>query len=721
MLFVVDDYLIDGVIFSIVEPTHRVFSRKTESFDDYGTKKPQGNRFILFLLFGEAQVSTDHVSAARIEFERSLLTSNPVPKLRDLGDPFDLHLLFCLELCAIVRWGPSGPISPPRLLSVAQQAARLGTIPVATPISLRNTLKQLETRLHQASAWQPSVPLWWNPLPVPTSLELLWERLQSESHSFSTVLSHSGLSANFAHSPGRHLSGANRSKASHCEANQSQANQSQANQSQANQPQANQPQANQPQANQWISSPSLIAAPLVRALHRELESAYQSGKLHLERGTVGPHGTDSPSRADYAGYFSGTEQALIETLPTTAVAVQWLLHALCPTIQKAIPASDLFAPRNVMIAHYPAPSTGYHRHIDSPSDQHQSGRRYTLVVYLNGPEQECVGGDLALWAPNRSTSEPPTAVFSARSGSAVIFDSRTIPHQVSQLQHGPARWALTLWLHAAPARARTLSAPPELTLRDALLPLESPPLPTGRVLFHELPFREIRFHENDGDPAGVLVVRPAGNDTPRAGLVSTVYRGGPLLDAWCWHHIELGFDHLVLIFDRLEEPQEAAAAARLTAKYSATQLTVWSGAEASRDRWPQICQDPDQHELLRFAHSGSSSHAVAARQTLNAGAALQAAKRDELGGTPLDWAAARRCRRILLPPGKRPGWRDREEPLCGSVGRKSPPASLRKPRVIAADSRGQPAVLQAQSPGGSRAFRPTGLVGNREGSPNGAE
>ena len=87
----------------------------------------------------------------------------------------------------------------------------------------------------------------------------------------------------------------------------------------------------------------------------------------------------------------------------------------------------------------------------------------------------------------------------------------------------------------------------------------------------------------------------------------------------------------------MEEPEEAAAAARLVSKYSATQLTVWPGAEAARSRWPQMPQDPGQHELPRFAHAGASSHAVAARQTLNAGAALQAAKGDELGGTPLDW------------------------------------------------------------------------------------
>ena len=528
-------------------------------------------------------MNSDDLSAARMELERALVTEQPVESLRGLADPYDLHLLFCLELCAIVRWGAGCPTDPGRLLSVAQQAAQVGTIPVATPVALRNTLKQLETRLYRASAWEPTRPLWWIPLPEPNFAEQLWEGLQNESHSLSSVLSQSGLSTAVADSSDAHP---------------------------------------------WLTIPSLLAARLTRTLHEELESAYGAGQLQLERGSVGPDGSDSPSRADFVGYFSGMEQGLLETLPTVAVVVQWLLHASCTILQTTVSASDLFAPQSVMIARYPAPSSGYHPHIDNPSQQHQNKRCFTLVVYLNGPEQECVSGDLALWAPGRPTTDPPTVVFPARSGSAVLFASRTIPHQVKPLQLGPARWALTLWFHDAPTGARILAAPPELTIRDALLPIESPPLPPDVILFHEL---------NESDPAGDLVARSGRCNNPRVGLVSTVYSGGFFLDAWCEHHIDLGFEHLVLIFDRLEEPQEAADAKRLTAKYPATLLTVWSGAEVAASRWPRICEDPNQPKLLRLAQAGSSAHAVAARQTLNASAALQAAKGGELGGAPLDW------------------------------------------------------------------------------------
>ena len=528
-------------------------------------------------------MNSHEVSQGRIALERALLSEKPVSNLRGIADPYDLHLLFCLELCAIVRWGPGGAINPGRLLSAAQQAAQAGAIPFATPAALRSTLKQLETRLHRASAWQRAHPLWWDPLPKPSPLEQTWDCLQDQSRSLSSTLSQSGLGEALSDSSG---------------------------------------------ANHWLTVPSLLAAGSTRTLHEELESAYGAGKLQLERGAVGPDGDQSPSRADFVGYFSGLETGLLENLPTAAVVVQWLLHSFHAIVQDAISTSDVFAPENAMISRYPAPSGGYHPHIDSPGQQHPRGRRFTLVVYLNGPEQECAGGDLALWAPARPTSNPPTAVFPALSGSAVLFDSRTVPHQVRPLQSGPARWALTLWLRDAPPHAPTLATPPDLAIRDALLQIENPPLPPDVVLFHEL---------QGNDAAGDLVVRPAGEDSPRSGIVSTVYGSGTSLEAWCDYHLGLGFDHLVFIFDRLEEPQEAARAERLAAKYPANLVTVWAGDEVARNRWPLVRDDPDTRELLRVAGGGSGSHAVSARQTLNASAALEAAKGVELGAARLDW------------------------------------------------------------------------------------
>jgi len=53
--------------------------------------------------------------------------------------------------------------------------------------------------------------------------------------------------------------------------------------------------------------------------------------------------------------------------------------------------------------------------------------------------------------------------------------------------------------------------------------------------------------------------------------------------------------------------------------------------------WPSIRGGLDVTELKRLARSGSSSAAVAARQTLNASTALSAAKAETLGECSLDW------------------------------------------------------------------------------------
>jgi len=96
-------------------------------------------------------------------------------------------------------------------------------------------------------------------------------------------------------------------------------------------------------------------------------------------------------------------------------------------------------------------------------------------------------------------------------------------------------------------------------------------------------------------------------------------------------------EQIVLIFDQLDEPTEAADADRMVAIYPPSRLTIWSGRRLMEDGWPDLPGSPDVAELKRLARAGSSSAAVAARQTLNASTALQAANRGALGGRPLDW------------------------------------------------------------------------------------
>ncbi|MEE8525543.1 MAG: 2OG-Fe(II) oxygenase [Thermoanaerobaculia bacterium] len=193
----------------------------------------------------------------------------------------------------------------------------------------------------------------------------------------------------------------------------------------------------------------------------------------------------------------------------------------------------------------------------------------------------------------------------ATAGSAVLFDSRVVAHQVRAVREGPARWALAFWFNDAPHQPWTPTLP-ELTLTDALLPIAAPPLADDVVLFHQL---------SDADPAGEITVLTLPSPRPqlRIGCVATVYRGGSGLDAWCEHHLSLGMDHIVVIFDHLEEPDETAADERLRARYPRNRLTIWSGAETAR-RWP----DDARSSPLRGFASGSSSHAVACRQNPSA-------------------------------------------------------------------------------------------------------
>src|SRR5262249_123146 len=201
---------------------------------------------------------------------------------------------------------------------------------------------------------------------------------------------------------------------------------------------------------------------------------------------------------------------------------------------------------------------------------------------------------IALWPPGARVSAPPGVVLLPRGGSAVLFDARTVPHQVLPLAPGPPRWSLVLWLQEGRSSAATgpqLSLP-ELTLTDALQALPAPPLPPEGPLLPEL------GHDAAG---GRIVVRRKSPARPRVGLVATVYRGGAGLDAWCDHHLGLGFDHAVLIFDHLGEPAEAVDAARLLCGYPEERLTVWSGAEVRDDRWPGLPPFLERDRLLAWA------------------------------------------------------------------------------------------------------------------------
>ena len=508
---------------------------------------------------------------------------DPLSEIRELAGPERLDFLFRLELAAILRAGPAAEVSPRRLLVTATRAAEGGALPLATVVALRRTLRRLTERLYAAGAWHPARPMWWSPLPEPMSIEELWRRaggveeiLRSRDDRLTAAFGDTG--------------------------------------------------------DRWLGLPELVPASLVGTLHGQLEAAHDAGALDLERAGVGADGRISSRRGDSVLYLDGTEPELLAAAPAFAALAQWCLAHLADHLTTALPEEyRIYPPAKVMLARYPAPSVGYRPHLDNPGGDHDNGRTLTLVVYLNAPARECNGGEIVVWHAGASTSEPPAAVLPAASGSGVLFDARAVAHQVRPVQDGPARWAMALWLSDSPIAPSALAPQvPELAVIDALLPIEDPPLAPGKVLFHEL-----EGGASDRLGGGEITVHTAPRARPRVGIVTTVYRGGAALDAWCDHHMALGIDHLVLVFDRLEDPAEAADAERLAAHYPRKRLTVWPGAQVA-ERWGTLSANA-RGDLERYARSGAACWAVAARQTLNAGVALETARGDALGGAPLDW------------------------------------------------------------------------------------
>lgn len=535
----------------------------------------------------------------------------PSPEeLRRLGSPAHLELLFRLEMCALVRRGPSpAPPAPAHLLAAAGEAAAGGALPAGCPGGLRALLEDLETAVRRAGAWDAGAPLWWSPLPPPGTLEALWRRLAAELlRPPEPPLLAAALAAGAA--------------------------------------------------EPWLSLPGLLAPTGAAELHRELDRAHRDGALPLEREGVGAAGQVSARRTDSVAYVSGLEPQLLAAAPTFAALVQHCLGPLARRLARALPGRRLSPPQKAMVARYPAPCAGYLPHLDNPGAGRDNGRALTLVLYLSSPGQEPRGGDLALWPPGARTTEAPALVLPPAAGTAALFDSRAVPHRVMPVGAGPPRWALTLWFNDKPAPALEAPRLPRLTLTDALLPVADPPLPAGTALFHDL---------DRGGPAGEIAVRPRGRRRPRVGIVATVYRGGRALDAWCEHHLSVGADHLILVFDRPDEPEETADRGRLRARYSEDRLTLWSGPEVTARRWPALGADPGLAGLRELAGSGAaSSYSVAARQTLHASAALAAARAGEVGGAPLDWLLHLDADELLYPEGRGRGGGDLTEHLAAA-------------------------------------------------------
>jgi len=496
-------------------------------------------------------------------------------ELAELAPAPLLELLLRSLLRGAVCRGPGGPPSPAEILEAALEAAAAGALALSAPARLRATLEHLAEELRSTGAWAREEALWWQPIHEPPALE----KLRGLSEDALSPPAETALQTSLASSgaPG------------------------------------------------WLALPRLVDAEAVAQAHHQLELAHLDGRLGLEREGVGAGGEISAHRSDWVSYADGLESELLNAAPMAAALVQTCLEKLGRHLERALPGASIHPPQRAMLARYPAPSHGYSAHMDNPGGERDNGRTLTVVLYLNGPDRECRGGEIALWEPGVATSERPAWVQPPRSGSAVIFDARRVAHRVGPVEAGPARWALTMWFNDKPQRPPLPPSPPAPTATDALLGVGEPPLPRDTLLFHEL---------GDG-PSLEIVPRKMPPGRPRAGVVATVYRAE--LEAWCTHHLELGFEHLVLIFDHLEEPEERARAERLQALHPSERLTIWSGDEIAAERWDRLPPLENLSELRRWAKGGGAAWAVAARQALHASAALEAARTEEFGGAPLDW------------------------------------------------------------------------------------
>ena len=517
--------------------------------------------------------------------EAALIAERPLVDLHRFPAPPPLETLFEIEARRLVRMGPDLAPLLQRLVAVGQDAAGAGLLPLAAAAAPRHLLARLGETLRRAGAWDPTAPLWWQPLPSRKPEDELWRRLDELLDAIPAEPDPRLLATAFA---------------------------------------------DDPQAPRRLNVPGLLPDDLIAAVHGELERAFENGDLVLEAGTVGKEGRRSDRRTDAVRYLTGREGDLLAAAPRLAALAQWSLDRLAPRLAEHVPGTH--PPRRVMLARYPAAVRGFAPHLDNPGGRHDNGRALSAVLYLNDPAAPCRGGELALWDPacgNAEDDADPAELVAPEGGTLVLFDARRVVHEVRTLAPGPARWTLALWMNDA-----DLGGPPPPTLADPtlaelLLPIDSPPLPVGSMLLHEL---------SDDEPAGRFHVARAQRPDLRFGVVTTSRGAGHRLDLWCRHHLDLGAAHLVVVFDRLEAPGEAETAARLRAAHPESRLTLWSSERLAEERWPRLDGLPEMRTLRRLAGSGrGSSQAVAARQTLNASAALAAARTDELGGAPLDW------------------------------------------------------------------------------------
>ncbi|MEM9599147.1 MAG: 2OG-Fe(II) oxygenase, partial [Acidobacteriota bacterium] len=448
----------------------------------------------------------------RLETAAGTDVATAVESLVSLGDPRRATLLLEVALTASLRRGPGGRPSPSRWIEVGAAAAAAGAVPWGTPGELRRRLLDASQRLVASSAWSSDAPAWWDPLPAASEGEGRWEEVAA------------GL--RWPQAPA--WAGAFRG------------------------------------GPRYLVMESFVGEDFAAEAFRELETFWGAGASALEPGTVGDARRSADrsgprseghseghsegrteGRSDDVRFVTGLEGDLLAAAPSATVLIQALLAGVEGWMGEISEGRDrsLYPPQRAMLARYGAPGQGFDPHLDNPAGgaiggDFDNGRGLTLVVYLNPRHRTPCGGELALWRPGASSSDPADAVVPPVGGGAACFDSRRVLHQVRPLEPGPPRWALTLWLNEAPQGPPPSLPVPMPTVAELLAPVADPPLPARKLL--------ARICDDYPPPVGgaglgVDVWAVPQRASVRAGVVTTAY--GADLSAWGRRHLDLGFQY----------------------------------------------------------------------------------------------------------------------------------------------------------------------------------
>jgi len=505
-----------------------------------------------------------------------------LPRLPEHFSSESALLCFQFAMARCLQQGPRfcNPDHPARLIHAAREAVQAGMAPPETPGTLHEELEDAASLLRENGFWDRNAPLWWEPLPTPTSLCQLWMRMTEWGRTIIARLRQQVAAGQERHAGDEGL---------------------------------------------WHVA-NAVPDPFLALFTGILEEHFRDGTLGLARVGVGADAEISNHRQDEVRYLNGTEWVEAFDLAQLSLLTRWARQWLGSKLPATLGVSCQ-PPQNAMLARYGAKSQGYRAHVDNPGGDLDNGRALTMILYLNPKRFKPEGGALRIWRDGEAVSNESVRQFEPGGGDLICFDARSFIHEVQPIGEGPARWALSLWFNDRSPQPLE-PHPPKPTATELFSGILDPKMPPATVVCH---------HFENTPVSGQMRAYPCPESgEPRTAIVCTTYRGGPMLRAWCRYHLDLGFDHLILVFDRLNDHREARLARELEQRYP-DRLTCMDGEALRTAGWPSARKFKDRDAIEEMAQSSGHSWSVAARQTLNASHVLTLAKTDFFGGAPLDW------------------------------------------------------------------------------------